>query len=178
MKRLGFDIDGVLYPWHQHIYDYLWMEGKVDVTYTYFWMNYLSFQHLIKPLLEDKYFYQVGEPYKGAVETVWRYAKDYSIAYITQRPKITEVITRRWLSLWEFPNTSSTLVLNDKAEYIAYHNFDYYVEDRAEYIHKIYDYTQVIGVRQPWNEDYFLDSLTKKILWINDISELPKVLEI
>jgi uncharacterized HAD superfamily protein len=177
-RRIGFDLDGTLYGWHQLIYDYLVKENMVDVNYTYFWGHYKYFEYLIKPLLKEKYFYQAGEPYYKSVETLNKYAQDNSLAYITQRPLNVASVTENWLKLWEFPQAYNFRILEDKVSYITTHNFDYYVEDRSEYIEAMYDYTQVIGVRQPWNEEYFLNSANKQILWINSIRELPTVLEI
>lgn len=178
MKRIGFDIDGVLYPWHLYVYYDLYNSGKIDYTYEYFW------KHMWMVLPEKDFWTPtaerldllMGEFYDGAVDIVKQYIKNYDVFYLSTRPDNTVETTYNQLLKYGFPNSGRLVISHDKRGVLESNPTDYFVEDKESNIRSIYDLTQVVGVKQPWNESFFEQSKFMKILWINHILELPRVI--
>ena len=175
-KVIGFDIDGVLYPWHLYVYQDLYNSGEIDYTYDYFW-KYISSsysQERWESILENFNFFR-GDFYDGASEMLNEYSNYYDIFYLTSRPEKAYQLTREQLDKYRFPNPDNLIITKNKVDVISDVQPDYFVEDNKKYISDLYDLTQVVAVKHPWNYSFFEKSRCMKILWINHILELPKV---
>jgi|MudIll2142460700_1097286.scaffolds.fasta_scaffold00002_87 uncharacterized HAD superfamily protein len=180
VKKLGFDLDGVLYPWHLYVWEYLYNSGQTDYTYDYFWTY-------VWKIMPDKFWHDItrveslfrGAPFDGAVDVVNKCAKKYDVFYLTKREKEMTDVTSDFLVKNNFPNSDELFIIQyGKEDFISKFKTDYYVEDRADYLKSLQGTTSLIGVRQRWNDDYYEQASNNGIVWINNILELPKVLGI
>lgn len=179
--RIGFDLDGVLYPWH--LYFYLHVS---KFSSKYFDLGYTSFWERIKDLeTADSSLYD-------AVKIPWLYNKEKidstlkimldslsesnELYYITARPKEAEDATKSWVVASELPQGENLYITNGcKDSVIRDLKLDYYVEDRLENYAKLKDLVRVILIKHPWNNygygiDLAFDSTIDALVFLLHLS--------
>jgi len=154
--QIGFDVDGVLYPWHERVYDYMTRNYGFRGTLGQLFVDLNNPRRydpgFIKQIVEKKEFYR-GEPYKLVVSFLEELAKDYELHYITARPLQTSVATKAWFKEHKFPYLENVVVVEDsKSKEILERRIAYYIEDRVKHALELKDLTNIILVRKPWNE--------------------------
>ena len=176
-KRLGLDIDGVLYPWQMVAYDYCTQMLGIESN---------SVEELMEDLDSEKYGTTFGynlyhDPLlvtkkmvdPGIINTIKFLYNDYEIFYITTRPEEVRSGTEWWLKVSGFPYLENLILCTTKLPHIIENEIDFFVEDIVKYILGLKNYTQVIPVKHPWNK-----IIQDEFLCINSVVELPIVLEI
>jgi hypothetical protein len=157
MSKINFDLDGVLYPWHSIIYEEMLLLGHIpfDMNYHTFWKYEWKKQDpVIKELVKENKYYIMSRPYPHAVElTNWLSNRKHEIWYYTQRPIKSYDATEIWLKSWHFPQVEHLVVSEDKMYEINKTHFNYFIDDRVEYLDKAKDVDGKILVAQPYNED-------------------------
>jgi hypothetical protein len=174
METIGFDIDGVLYPWQRVAYSWLRANRGITTPYLQFWNG--SMEDIFPPgtrkfLIGIESLYGSAVPDRGVVETLDLLSKDYNICYITSRPKSMTLVTEEWFDKYKLPCAYNLVVGVPKTIAVRLFNCKYYVEDRIKYIEELKNITNIIVMRQPWNFDYW-DSLA-----VDYVDEIPKLLE-
>lgn len=154
--RIGFDVDGVLYGWHERVYEYMksayGFRGTMGKLFVDLNNPKIYGEGFIKQIVEKKEFYS-GAPYKLAVSFLEELARDYELHYITARPLPTTTLTKAWFKEWKFPYQENVVVVTgDKSAEVLERRLTYYVEDRDKYALELKDLTKIILVRKPWNE--------------------------
>lgn len=174
-KRLGFDLDGVLYPWQEIIYNYavnndgetrnfhdFWREATEDVFTTgkgRFWLhnNLFYTQRDIKPSILDTLYY---------LDDI------FDLFYVTARVKTAWRVTRHWFERNKLPRMENLYFTEDeKLSLILLNEIDIFVEDRIKHILELRNHTRTIMVRQPHNEELWNEAET-----IDSVVQLPEVL--
>lgn len=179
--KLGFDLDGVLYPWHEIVLEDLILTGAMPKGATVGSLfNYPNgVFHTFSPQLKDgilKNSRHYIRPFlrEGAKEVLDTVMKDWEIFYITSRPHEVESPTKAWIRAMGLPYRDNVYVVNggkrDMAELL---DLDIFVDDRASHVDELHDICTVILLTRPWNKDYNKN----KHVRIDQLHELIPLLE-
>ncbi|NOQ18316.1 MAG: hypothetical protein GQ507_03655 [Dehalococcoidales bacterium] len=179
-RRIGFDIDGVLFPWHELLLENLIQSGELDVGTTlgqffnlpdgiiHTWSNKKQKEltrnprHYIRPFLRE-----------GALDILEALASHIEIFYITSRPSNVESPTKAWVRGMGLPYRGNVYVTNGgKRALVEILQLDIFVEDRIKYVEELHDICAVILVTRPWNKDYHEDNHVR----VDELYELPAII--
>jgi hypothetical protein len=169
---LGFDIDGVIYPWHEEAWK--WFNRKLPndehISFIDFWKYPEGFvaknegTEIIKQMVADTFTYVRRRPDPVMVDTIQYIADNIvdEIYYITSRPHTTSFDTRIWLKHGEFP-FHENLIMADKnggkVNTVKEVGCDYYVEDRPKYLEQLPAVTKVFQMIRPYNLYKIFDAI-------------------
>jgi hypothetical protein len=179
--NIGFDLDGVLYKWHEALYTYLICFKNVKVPYEEFWSDtnlkngYLTYG-------EDCWYnwtrlptlVSCESPKPTHVKFLNNLAKKHEIYYITHRPEEVHLSTLLWIKKSGFPYPENVLfpqMGSDKTFEIRQYEIGVYVDDRDKIVRKMQGLTNAYLVMQPWNE-----SGRDGLNCISDVTELEGVI--
>jgi len=178
--NIAFDIDGVLYPWHTAVYNYLLntkpgfnlsYEELWDPPFTYFNSNGAEYIASL-PLL-----YLNIVP-KRAILSMLNTLSDsgHTLYYITYRPDNVHRVTRKYLEDYKFPQYSNLTFDKDKGKMARILEIDVFIEDRPENLEQLSVLCRTIGISHPWNEGKreYLESLG--VLFIPSVECLVDIL--
>jgi hypothetical protein len=174
--KIGFDVDGVLYDWHEVIYDYAVRFENYRDTYEKYWYD---FGHGNRSKIYVDYI--VKNPTfvtKVAIDPkikqmLWDLSKEHEIFYVTARPKEIVRATHRWFKDSDVPYMENVFIAtnDDKVPFIIEHGIELFIDDRDKYITALEPYTRVIVVRKPWNK-FLWDTYTN----VGSVLEIPNII--
>ena len=158
--NLGFDLDGVLHPWHEGVWKRLTHEGYITSTFDEYWdRGWLDMKEnqniLFMNMVNDPLMYSSQAPYYGTIELLNSLKEDgHKLWYITQRPPHLEYTTKAWVRHWKFPfqdnlvrvDTSKRMVIIEK-------EIDLFVDDAVRHVEDLKNYTKVLLVKRPYNKE-------------------------
>ena len=158
--NLGFDLDGVLHPWHEGVWKRLKHEGYIDTTFNVYWDKEWIDMRDNKPTLfmnmvNDPLMYSSQAPYYG-VRSFLKFLKiqGHNIWYITQRPFHLDYVTRAWVRHWKLAYPENVVrVEGSKRRTIIEKEIDLFVDDMPKHAEDLDDFTKVILVKRPYNVD-------------------------
>jgi uncharacterized HAD superfamily protein len=179
--KFGWDIDGVLYNWHELVwFFYKDLYGVPNSTYREFWgPDGWAKQHegtiSMANMVEDPTMYNkqpIRREYLEAVNLVAKMVE--GMWYITNRPPETKTDTARWLKNNKLPYADNLIFKpgTSKAEHIDRLQIDFYAEDRPKHIAEILPCKSlriIYVVNQPWNQGIE----DPKIVRVNSVTEIP-----
>lgn len=170
---LGFDLDGVLYPWHRSALVELQVYNNINDSYEEFWGgNYKKFpEKFWKEFTKIEHLYGNMNINPEALETLYYFSEKYTIYYITNRPREVRFATWSWMRRNKLPQQENLIFTEDKLPFLVEHNIDLFVEDRIDNAVKLKDVTNLILFRQPHNREIW-DQFT----CINSIKELKEII--
>jgi len=179
MKRLGLDLDGVLYNWHNAVYTELQIYEDLDVDFHEFWSSiYTTYKtkKFWEYLVNLRHLYGNQVPSKELVEMVQNIGRRYSIYYITNRPVQVADTTRNWLNRYKFPYVRNLIFTKDKPAVCNSVDIHLMVEDRVHNVIELLDADiNTIVIRQPYNE-FALPDLSKRCVVLNSVLQLKEIL--
>lgn len=183
MTTFGFDLDGVLYPWHLMAWDWYKHTQNDDISFDEFWtypdgwMATHEGEPIITQMVEEHSLY-ISSPISPYVHSaVWNIADNYAdkIYYITGRPTAVKDITLKYLIDSKLPQAEN-LYLSDenggKLEIIDELGCDYYAEDRPKYLEILPQVTTVFAVTAPYNTYREWDAIR-----VSHVMQIPEYLE-
>jgi hypothetical protein len=163
LGKLGMDLDGTLYPWHEVAVEDLISRGILDVGITsgeFFdpengiivgWDD----QKRQELLLNKVPFYSQPVEIAGARKVMDVLKESWEIFYITARPLLATAATKAWLKRMKFPYRNNLfLVDGGKKDITDLLGIDVFVEDRVDYILELSKICSMILLTRPWNENY------------------------
>ena len=170
-KNIGLDLDGVLYPWHNVIWEYLKNFKGEELGYKEFWKkakeeNYRRVE--LEALVEVPMFYNQRDIRKYILDVVKKLAETRRIYYITTRPESARRATMTWLDRSGLPDSKNIIITQDKRPHIAMLECDYFVDDKQETIDNVKDITNAILFKS----DYMQDEDAEGYNYIENLSEL------
>ena len=152
--RIAFDLDGVLHDWHGAVW-YKYFKHEFN-DYEEFWKKHWESvaEERWQPILHDEEMY-TKDASAAIVNMLHKLSLKYHVYYITLRPQEFVDATRKWLSRNGFPDPSHLFVVKEsKVPTCKKLEIDLVIEDRIPIMNELADNGfQVIGVKQPWNED-------------------------
>lgn len=180
-EYIGFDLDGVLVPWHERITKY----GIEKLG----WPKNTKSADVFKPKTRDGLFdvlpkeqqseiarmkeFYVGEPIDQDILSMLRFlAESYKFIYVTSRPggEVHDA-TRYWFVKNQLPYLTNLHIVDNGSKRSFVTGCKFFVDDRVDVALDLADVTTVITVDQPWNRH--LDTPNR----IKTIFDLPKFLE-
>jgi uncharacterized HAD superfamily protein len=177
-QRLGFDLDGVLYPWHEVIYNYMKYEHKMETSYADFWKDVTNGMIMDwkngmgKFWLENNLFLVQRDIKPAYLDLIYQLSEHYDIYYITSRVKTGHNATKYWFKRNKIPFIDNLYFASgEKLPLLLQHEIDIFVEDRVLHILELRNHTRAIMVRQPWNEE-----LWDEVETIDSVIQLPELL--
>jgi len=173
--RIGFDLDGVLYPWQEVVWEYSVNILNKKLSYEDFIEYILNPKNklFLDNLIATRNLYFTRSPIKSVRHYIQNLGKQNNIYYITNRSEDLRIVTEAWLFQYKFPQLENLILTKDKSSIIRRLKIDIFVEDRAEIAIKIKNLTTVILYKQLWNKDV-QDEFKYKIGYME---EFPKILE-
>jgi len=174
--NLGFDIDGVLYPWHEKVWRDMIFREHISSSFDKFWdKEWLEMKEnnrtLFMNYVNDPLMYSSSPPYYTVdyLLDVWK--KDgHKIWYITQRPDHLDYVTKAWIKRWRFPYQENLIrVKESKRRAIVENEIDLFVEDAIRHAEDLDGFTKVILVKRPYNKE-----IQNKFTTVNNITEVPQ----
>ena len=173
--KIGFDLDGVLYPWHTIVYEHLKETKFIDgVSFQDFWGKYykelLSEDEMMK-VVNTTSLYIKRNIEAPILDMLNRLTKDHTLYYITSRPEHVWKSTKRWADRNNLPDTENLICMlgNGKDKYIIDNKIDIYVDDRLDIIKIVSPHTDAILVRQPYNDHGYQEyNYVQNVLEVED----------
>lgn len=184
MTKLGFDIDGVLYPWHEIVHEYYGDILAPGVNFFDFWKvpdGWMT-QHEgtvgVKNMVHDPLMYtkrSIRPDFLKAVNEVAEMVDE--LWYITMRPPDCKTDTSMWLKRNRLPSFKNLIFEpgTEKSEHVAKLGVSIYVEDRPVHINDLIPVeclTTLVVVNTPYNMTM---DLPEKCVRINSVLELPDI---
>lgn len=180
----GFDLDGVLYPWH-----YVAWEWYRDLTndegmdfydfwkYPDGWVANNEGSYVVEAMVKNKKNYTKSPMSHYVREAVYNIANKYAdkIYYITGRPTHVKDITRKYLMDSRMPQAENLYFSDEnggKLEIIKELGCDYYAEDRPKYLEILPEVTKVFAVVAPYNTYKKWDAYV-----VHHVMEIADILE-
>jgi 5'(3')-deoxyribonucleotidase len=171
LKKIGYDLDGVLYPWQEVVYENIHLFTKRPLEdYATFWNQQVrEFGDTFwNSILEYVPFYTQRGPIEDSLETVLELSKRYDTCYITSRPECIRYATKWWLDYYKFPCTDNLIFSREKQTIIRLEGVDIFVDDRTEYMEKTKNICGAYLVDQDWNKGY----IDPRVVRLYNIKEL------
>jgi uncharacterized HAD superfamily protein len=171
MKRiLGFDIDGVLYPWHEEVWKWFIQRNGEHISFIDFWKHpdgWISRNEgsaIVKNLVKETLPYTSAKINEADVSIVNDIAKFFDeIWYITSRPEGLHYDTAKWLKESGFPFADNLIMADGsggKIEVVKNTKCDFYVEDRPKYLELLPEITNVFKMVTSYNTYKFFDAIS------------------
>ena len=175
-KRIGFDVDGVLYDWHDVVHDYCVQELGIKEDFLTFWRKIVAEEYsktFLYNLINDPLLVIKRNIDPPILKLLNDLSKKYEIFYITSRPNAVRNATQYWFRTNRLPQIENlTICQGDKIPYIKDFKIELFVEDMKKHALALKDITTVVLVRKPWNEE-----VQDQFICINSVLELPPILE-
>jgi uncharacterized HAD superfamily protein len=177
MKIIGFDLDGVLYPWQQAAYDWCIRNGyyKEDDWDT-FWEVWLPSQSKIfnDNLVKTPTLYHTMYPTKKQVEFLQRLGRSHMIYYVTQRPPETEAVTINFLKAVKYPQIENLIYCSDKVPVVIQYGIELFVDDRHFNANAVAQVCKSLLMNQSYNLHKEIDP---RVIRISTIYEVEQYLD-
>lgn len=185
-KIFGFDIDGVLYPWHQLAYRWAIDALDMDISYEEFWGKE-GFIHKIDKeeewaifrsnLINNPVLYNCVSIPEAFVEAVWKINTifDGKTCYLTSRPMGVETSTSRLLVSNGLPNPDKLYFSRSspKSMLVKELGITHYVEDHRKHIIDLEGkLKQLFMVEHVYNS--YLETTAIRI---NDVTDIPALID-
>lgn len=158
--NLGFDLDGVLYPWHEKVWSILTNDEIISSSFDEYWDKEWIVMREEKPTLfmnfvNDPLMYSCMSPYSGVRSFLLDLKhKGHKIWYVTQRSKHLDFTTRAWVRHSQLPFEDNVIrVEGSKRRTIIEKEIDLFVDDATRHAEDLKDFTKVILVRRPYNKE-------------------------
>jgi uncharacterized HAD superfamily protein len=156
MRTIGIDMDGVLYNWHESLYEHCRLFEGYEGSYWEFWNNYrnvMTEEHL-EYLIQLDTLYSNILPTKQCKELLNNLASRYEIFYVTARPKTVQTTTESYLKRHKFPFRENLVFSEDKVSVARRYQFSFAIDDHPKHLKGLSEVTSVVMVLQPWNKEY------------------------
>lgn len=157
-KKLGFDIDGVLFPFSTVCFELINRKHSYDFGEMEFWSRknrsnrfYGKHREEIERIVADPRTYIEPRVHNVVKEVLWTLADGYNneIFYITARDKHLEPVTDMWLD--DLPNTENLFIgHHEKTDLIRELKLDFYTDDRAGIVRHAIENIEGIDARLFW----------------------------
>ena len=149
--KIGIDIDGVLYPWHEIVYREIGED--TGLSFNDFWVNY------IPSMSEDRQKYIVSIPlyYERALLSedartyLPRLAELGELFFITARDISLQRITEKFLNKNKVPFKENLFLEKDKGYLARMLQLNYFVDDFISNYDSVGKTAKAFLFAQPWN---------------------------
>lgn len=163
ISRIGFDIDGVIYPWHEIVLEAAKAEGLLEIStqsgdlFAYpeedgLLFNWSKFARDRLVATPEHYMQPLPRQSKDVLDKL---SEHFELFYVTARSGELEYPTFRWAEENNLPQRKNLFVSNGpKAEIIIGRDIQVFIEDRPKYAEELAPFCEMIILSQPWNLNY------------------------
>ena len=156
--RVGIDLDGVMYPWQEEVWEYM-KQGTPQMpdNYTWFWTvhNRIKFfgYDPLEFVLDIEFLYVSGKILDPATKTILlALINNHDVFYVTARPESTSGVTDFWLKKNGYWSGNEVIFSARKAHISQELKLDYFIEDRISNLEELLETkTKPLGIKQVWN---------------------------
>lgn len=151
--NVGFDLDGVLYPWHDAVYGWCINNDLTKVDYDSFWSDWWWNKNTMfqMNIVNDPTLYETFMPTEQHMQFIKDIAKKHTIFYVTGRPIELDRVTRRFMEKCGYPFTDNIIFSKDKAMEVVRNRIDVFVEDFYQNAAEIAKHCKSFLVNAPYN---------------------------
>jgi len=192
--NFGFDIDGVLYPWHMLVWKWYVDKTGENISMVDFWkyphghVANNEGQSWVTEMVKNPIPYTNQPVHAGVIRAVKYIANHYAdnIYYITGRPVHVKDATRDWLKESRLPFADNLIFADEyeldmlefgkiegKIAAVIGTDCSYYVEDRPKYLEMIPYFATTFIMNTPCNQYREFDNCYR----IDDLDEIPVFLD-
>ena len=154
--RIGLDIDGPIYDWHNPVYDYYKAYKDYDKSYTEFWVDYFpklsAEEHDF--ILSIDTLYTAMNITDETLNAINLLSKLGTVYYVTARSESLRRITDLWFKRNNVPFRDNLIMSKDKVSYAKLLKLDYFVDDFASQVIDLSGITKAYLFAKPWNIEY------------------------
>lgn len=152
--RIGLDLDGVIYPWHDSIYRHFREFKGFTGEEAEFWDYFRSLPlNTIEYFVSIPIFYLDTTPRTSTLEVLPALADLGEIYYITSRQPSLHRATLKFFGIYDLPFKENLYFAEDKASVIRLKRIDYYLDDLPRFIDQVYGLTDCYLMAQPHNRN-------------------------
>lgn len=165
-KIIGFDLDGVLYPWHESVYTFYEYEMGYTKSYKEFWEEVnLWPKEKQEYLVSLPFLYENKVPSESLMNFLY-FCKNNAddMYYITNRPEDLERITKRYFRRYDFPYPDNLFITGDKATTCRYLGVTHFLDDHAKHVKAVEGISKAYLMAKPWNVEFQEELRTVKNL--------------
>ena len=168
MLTIGWDLDGVLYPWHSIVLEYCKINKLIppETTMKEMWGSpgifNDQFNHILRAnLVNIPTFYGSAVPSPTVMSVLQELDKFTKMVYITRRPIPEAVtVTRQWVK--QLPQGKNIYIsAGSKTALVKWQNCDIYVEDRIDSAKELELITSLLLLTRSWNEGWQDPGITR-----------------
>lgn len=179
-NRIGIDLDGVCYDFHQALFTELTVYNKIDCDYYTFWKNADSYfsPEWWENTCKIAHLYSTQIPSKSLLSCLSDLSYKYEITYITGRPKDVEYTTINYMRKYNFPMYKNIYFSKKKDAVCNSLGIELMVEDQLHYVRQLVEGgINTYVVKQPWNEDHLPVFIQKyPCTVINKLEDMREIL--
>lgn len=181
---LGFDLDGVLYSWHEVVARDLKHMGVLkqnETLYDIFHPDNRRFDKLTKKFVREVLYnteYYKEEPmHKYKHKLLWDLINDgHEIVYVSSRPvRKAKKPTLEWLYSNDAPNPEQLfLVKGAKKPVVESLGCDIFIDDKIQHAKELRKVTEVFLLNRPWNEGVRLPRGVRRLNHLTELRDIVK----
>jgi uncharacterized HAD superfamily protein len=154
MKKLALDIDGVIYPWQEVVWEDFVLRNKTTLDFASFWKEFFKEKNKMfqDNVVLTKTYYTKRVPTKKLIELLKDLAKEFDLYYITARPAETKLVTDIWFDRYNLPCKEKIIFTENKKEAVVLLGIDILVEDSYLFANQCSNFCSVFLVDRPYNK--------------------------
>lgn len=153
--NIGIDLDGVLYPWHDIVYQRECLDHGWNLTNSEFWSRIHSLYSGLSEenLVKTRHYYGVANIDQRNLDLLNKLDKDNQLFYITSRDKELEFVTNNWMKRNNIPQRENLIFTKDKKIHVLLNNISIFIEDNIKNALELNPYCKVVIVRSEYNKN-------------------------
>lgn len=152
--RIGLDVDGVIYPWHDVVYRYFTEEKGYTNSYNHFWTVdwWLLGKEKQDYIVSLPFLYYAVIPSSCVMDSLNKLATLGKLFYVTSRSgSEIESVTQKFFNFFDPPFKQNLLFDHDKATACRLYSIDYFLDDFPEQVSKLESVTKAYLMNQAHN---------------------------
>lgn len=173
-KRIGLDLDGVLYDWHLSVYEYFCLYKGFSGSQNKFWYEESKAvpDNVWEFICSIDTLYSNVLPSKDCKDFIASIKDKFTLYYITSRPLSAKLTTEQYLRRHHFPFQENLIFTQDKVSVARLLKLDYMVEDMPRNVIDLSKVVLTIMMARPWNQ-----SIQNEYPTVHSLMESMKYLE-
>jgi uncharacterized HAD superfamily protein len=139
--KIGIDIDGPVYPWHEEIYRYFQENKGYSKDIGEFWLK--DRELVTEYYVTIPFLYNSTTPRLEVLEYLPKLAELGELYYITARIPDLWQVTRKFFDFYDLPFKENVLFEKNKATRVRLLGLDFFVDDMPKHVDSLKGLTDV-----------------------------------
>jgi len=150
-KNIGIDLDGVIYPWHDVVYERECLDKNVSNLEFWTKIHSLYSDFAINNLVQIQHYYGVKNITCENLELLNELSKEHALFYITNRNEGVRFATTSWMKRNNIPQRENLIFSSNKIVPVILNKIDLFVEDNIKNAIQLKPYCRVVIVKSMYN---------------------------